>query len=78
MTIARVSEPVEHDGNCRAYGCNGGEARLRAVLLEVIEAGDSDVKGPWPLDHPFPAVANDARNRFVDAVIGRLNLPLTS
>lgn len=46
------------------------EIKLREVLLEVIDEGQSGI--PWAIDHPFEGVANDARLDFCDAVIERL------
>lgn len=53
--------------------------RLRAILFQVIDDGDpltkkkDDIRGlPWAIDNPFEPVADEARGRFIDAVIQKL------
>lgn len=43
---------------------------LKQAILEVLDAGDNGMI--WGCFHPFSAVAQDARERFCEAVIQRL------
>lgn len=56
-----------------------GHNKLRAVLFQVIDDGDpltkkaGEIRGlPWAIDNPFEPVADEARGRFIEAVIQKL------
>lgn len=48
---------------------------IRTAMLDVIDGCDPEAKGmPWALWHPFEGVGTDARTRFCDAVIERIQV----
>ena len=52
---------------------------IHTAIMDVIGSGDptfsnGHVPTPWPLWHEFPDVANEARERFCDAVKDRIRV----
>lgn len=48
------------------------QTQLRQIILDVLDEGDDSI--PWGagFNHPFGAIADDARLRFCDAVEKRM------
>lgn len=76
MPLIAEDEAARDEEICEdisAVFAHHGEVNIKYAVLTVIDDGDPTIEGkPWALFHAFEDIANDARLRFVDAVIKNL------